>query len=666
MSGDHARIRVGFIGGGPRSVGIIERLIANAYLLAPGATLELLLFDPYPAGPGRIWRYDQSPNLKMNSLAEDVAVFADASCVLEGPVVPGPTLAEWFDLVRSGDIPFEPPDPAVAAELSEIGPQGFATRRLFSCYMRWYFEHVRDSAPDAIKIEEIRGEVLKVRNIDDRQLLEYRDEAGRLLTQEVDYVVYAIGHTDSEPTRTEIETTQRAAELGLHYWPSHYAYDVDFDTIPAAEPVLLRGLGLSFIDIVVRLTLDRGGREIVDPDAPPGLRTTYIPSGQEPHIYAGSRRGVPYHSKITSHFHGERPGLATTFLTREALLHLLDSRDEVDFTRDVWPLIVREMAYWHYREIFTGHPERVRGSWEEFSRLFQEEALGSPRLAAAIRDALSPDDVFSIDALDRPLDDVSASSLAAFQEILGEYIQRDLYLREAEEHSETLAIFWASLACYLIIGETLGHPNWSMDSRVYALPKRWHDFFSYLDSGPPASRLELVLALQRAGLLTFVGGDLDVRIDDTARAFVATSRHQPEAVAVRYLVESYHPERTVNRSANPVLRDLVATEQGVEQILTGTSGAVSTRKLAIDFENGNVIRQDGSRHDRRFAIGDFTSGPPAGAFSRPNTNARIFRENDRVARNLLHAFASITPRRAEPTLARGKDHPDDETPGARN
>jgi hypothetical protein len=404
----------------------------------------------------------------------------------------------------------------------------------------------------------------------------------------------------------------------------------------------------------VRLTLDRGGREVVDPAAPPGQRTTYIPSGDEPHIIAGSRRGVPYHSKITSHFHGERPGLTTTFLTRDVLVNMLDTRDEVDFNRDVWPLIVREMAYWHYREIFTGHPERVRGSWKEFSQIFHEEDLGSERLTAAIHAAVPPDDVFSIDYLDRPLDGVSAPTLAAFQDLLADYIQRDLYLREAEEHSETLAIFWATLASYLIIGETLGHPNWSMESRVHALPKRWHDFFSYLDSGPPASRLELVLALQRAGLLTFAGGDLQVEIasDATGPAFVATSRHQPEALPARYLIESFHPERTVVRSTNPVLRDLVTTAEGFELVLDGTSGPVSTRKLAIDFENGNVLRPDGSQHERRFAVGDFTSGVPAGAFSRPNTNARIFRENDRLARNLLHAFVSVTPRAAEPTLTR--------------
>src|SRR3954454_12951250 len=71
----------------------------------------------------------------------------------------------------AGDIPFASPDAAVAAELREIGPQGFATRRLFSCFMRWFFEHVRSLAPETISIEEIQGEVTRVRASEGHHLL---------------------------------------------------------------------------------------------------------------------------------------------------------------------------------------------------------------------------------------------------------------------------------------------------------------------------------------------------------------------------------------------------------------------------------------------------------------------------------------------------------------
>ena len=643
---------IGFIGGGPRAIGIIERIIASAAHITPGQTLELLTFDPHPAGPGRIWRYDQPPSLRMNSLAEDVAIFADDTCQIAGPLVTGPTLAEWGDLVQRGAIAFTPPDDEVAAELAAFGPQSFATRRLFSCYLRWYYDHVRSLAPASISIEEVTGTVTAVRECGSRHELAYVDAAGVSRTRSVDIVVYTVGHTDSEPTATEVATRTRAAGLGLSYWPTNYASDANFDAIPAEEALLVRGLGLSFIDIVVRLTLDRGGRQTYDPALPTGLRSTYIPSGQEPHIFAGSRRGVPYHAKITSHLHGLQPGYATTFLTRDTLTALLDDRDEVDFHRDVWPIIVREMAYWHYREIFTGHPERARGSWEEFAAIFQQEPYGSARLETVIQETVEPADVFDIDALNRPLEGIQAPSLVALQHDLATYITRDIHLREAEDHSETLAVFTAVLACYGVIGESLGHPAWSIQSRLQAIPRWWHDFFSYLDSGPPAIRLELLLALMRANILTFVGGGMQVEIDNDLPAFVATSTHQPERVSAHYLIDGFHPERTIERSADPALRDLVASQAGVEQVLPGPDGPISTRRLEVDFERGNVIRPDGSAHDRRFAVGDFTSGPPSAAFSRPRTNARIFRENDSIARRLLETATRIPAHRPEASLVR--------------
>jgi hypothetical protein len=650
MGSPRNQATVAFIGGGPRAVGLVERINANAGALAPDTDLTILIFDPHPAGPGRVWRYDQSPSLKMNSLAEDVAMFSDSSSTIEGPVVAGPTLAEWVEQVRSGEIDFTPPDPQVAAELEGLGRQGFATRRLLSCYLRWFFEQTCGLAPEYVHIREIRARVDRVVDRDTYQVVECIDEAGLLHEEPVDFVFYTVGHTDSQPTDEERQTAQRASAFGLHYWPAHYAGEADFSSIPGGEPVLMRGLGLSFVDITVRLTLDRGGTTTVDPSAPPGRRAIYHPSGAEPHLFVGSRRGVPYHSKITSQFHGERPGLVTTFVTRDFLLKVLGENEQVDFIEQIFPTIVREMAYWHYREIFTGHPDRVTGSWDDISQLFQTEEWGSESLNAAIRQSVSADDIFDIDALDRPLAGRRFESLEALQQFMTAYITHDIDIREAEEHSETLAVFWAILASYVVIAEFGTHPSWSANARIKQMPGWWHGFFSYVDSGPPAERLELILALQRAGLLTFVGGESDFRLDEARGVFVASSTQQPETITANYLIDAFHPERAVEHSAEPVLRDLIASGQGVELVLVDRDRTIATGRLAVDNELPHIVRPDGTPHPRRLAIGDFTSGPPAGAFARPGTNARIFRENDSVARYLLETIARAETR-SDPSYA---------------
>jgi uncharacterized NAD(P)/FAD-binding protein YdhS len=650
MGSSRNQTTIAFIGGGPRAIGLLERINANVPSIAPDTDITILIYDPHPAGAGRVWRYDQSPSLKMNSLAEDVALFSDASSTIDGPVVSGPTLAEWVEQVRNGDIRFAAPDPLVAAELEVLGRQGFASRRLLSCYLRWFFEQALDRAPETVSVQELRATVERVVDHDTHQTIEYLDDSGFARQQAVDFVIYTVGHTDSQPTAEERSTSARATGLGLHYWPAHYAAEADFSTIPGGEPVLMRGLGLSFVDIAVRLTLDRGGTTLVDPQAPPGSRVTYLPSGAEPCLFVGSRRGVPYHSKITSSLHGERPGTVTTFLTREFLSKLLDEQQDVDFTTQVWPVVVKELAYWHYREIFTGHPERVLGSWEEVSTAFHTLEWSSEPLNDVIRQAVRPEDRFDIDALDRPLEGRRFASLDDLQRFMAGYIAHDLDVRASEEHSETLALFWAILASYVVIGELSGHPSWSTHSKTRMLTNWWHGFFSYVDSGPPAERLELLLALQRAGLLVFIGGEIEFRIDDAERTFLATGAQHPQTLRANYLIDAFHPERAIEKSAEPVLRDLIASGQGMELVLTGSQQPISTGRLAVDNERAQVLRPDGSAHPRRFAVGDFTSAPQAGTFARPGTNARIFRENDSVARSILQAIAQASALQPDPSF----------------
>src|SRR5690242_14546185 len=73
-SGDPMPSRVpaiAFIGGGPRTAGVLERLAASRPRLFQGP-LHIHVVEPYEPGSGRIWRYDQSPGLLLNSTAADV------------------------------------------------------------------------------------------------------------------------------------------------------------------------------------------------------------------------------------------------------------------------------------------------------------------------------------------------------------------------------------------------------------------------------------------------------------------------------------------------------------------------------------------------------------------------------------------------------------------
>ncbi|MDQ1045039.1 hypothetical protein QFZ76_003275 [Streptomyces sp. V4I2] len=95
--------------------------------------------DPHPPGSGRIRRHEQSPLLRMNSMAEDVTMFTDEFSTIDGPVRPGPSLAEWASQLSGGGArhaPYaEPADPDVLAEPRTPSGTDFAPLRAQSAYL---------------------------------------------------------------------------------------------------------------------------------------------------------------------------------------------------------------------------------------------------------------------------------------------------------------------------------------------------------------------------------------------------------------------------------------------------------------------------------------------------------------------------------------------------
>ena len=158
-----SRAGIVIISAGPAAVMLLERLLAQHRRDTPELPLEIRLVDPHAPGGGRIWRREQSPLLKLNSMLQDVAFFTDASCELEGPIAPGPTLAEWVEGVRAGA--FELPDWADEALLHEIAtaaPTDFPTRRLNHAYLDWAFDETLRRAASTVSVTWQRDVVTAV------------------------------------------------------------------------------------------------------------------------------------------------------------------------------------------------------------------------------------------------------------------------------------------------------------------------------------------------------------------------------------------------------------------------------------------------------------------------------------------------------------------------
>ncbi|MER5196764.1 FAD/NAD(P)-binding protein [Streptomyces sp. NPDC002755] len=566
------------VGAGPRGTGLIERIAANASELYAGSGLDIHLVDPHPPGAGRIWRAAQSPLLWMNSHAEDVTMFTDETVEMAGPVRPGPTLHEWAGL--DGGT--------------------FADRQIQGSYLRWVHEQAVAALPPEVTVHHHPGRALRVsgpRAGRQQVWLEGRDQP-----LSADLVVLALGHLDAELDQEQRELAAYAEEHGLVHLPPDFTADSDLSALPAGEPVLVRGFGLAFVDLMVLLTEGRGGRYEGD---------TYVPSGREPVLYVGSRRGVPYHSKIGYDWTGERPPLPR-FLGPAEIDGLLARPEGFDFRRDVWPLVEKELGFAHYHRLFTVHAERTAIAWTDFEEKYEAAAEGAEREALVASAVPDPRDRLDLAALDRPLDGVTYGSFEEFQEGLRGYVEDDLSRRHDAAHSTDLAVFLGLLSVYGQLIRLGGIGSW------------WHGFFSYLASGPPGPRLRQLLALSRAGVLKFVGADMAVHARDGV--FRASSATVPGfSVEARALVEARLPEPTLRRALDPLLRDLHADG----------AGETPDGLLRVDRADGRVLDRAGLPHPRRFALGPHTDGRTPGAFTRPRTGGPAFRQNDATARAVL-------------------------------
>ncbi|TDO30651.1 intein [Kribbella sp. VKM Ac-2527] len=601
-----------FVGGGPRTVGLLERFAASADELLGGRAVHIHVVDPYPAGGGRIWRRDQSRLLWMNSMTSDVTIFTDESVKCEGPIVPGPDLATW--VAGEGAVILE------RAGLEPAGPMDFPPRLLQAEYLAWVWDRVVRDLPATVTTHLERAVELTP---DHRVILASGKEIA------ADIVVLALGYLDRLPTASEAAWATRASEAGLTYIPPGYTADVDLSDLRPGENVIIRGFGQAFIDLMVLLTEGRGGWY----DECDGL-LSYRPSGNEPILYVGSRRGVPYHAKLGYTVAGTKP-VPTRYLTKAALDALGDG--VLDFQSQLSPLIDKELTFAHYQQLFTAHPERTRWSWPRFAAVLDR---WSPReFEAAVEDAVpDPADRFVRAEVDRPLSGRFFADRERFEQVLAGVIETDLLRRVDASYSADLAVFNALLSIYSVLSVAITEGRLSDEDRVRHVETEWHGFFSFVASGPPPRRLEELLALHRAGIVRFAGPDLDVAIDNDQ--FVARSSGVAAEIRARAFVEARLPRPDVLAATDPLLRGLLASGVlAADELFAADGTSLGGGQLKADSQC-RAIRADGTVHPSLFLLGPSVSGSAGSSgFSRPHFNGAGFQQNDAVARHLLKLLA---------------------------
>ncbi len=280
-------LRIGLVGAGPAACPCWSGSAPTNAPAPPRAPVTIHLVDPCRPGAGRVWRTDQSRLLLMNTVACQVTVFTDETVTMDGPVEPGPDLYRWARTVVL------PAPPAASSPRSRRSggtparhlPHPRLLRRLPRGLLPAHhpprprpLPHRRTPRPRRRPARPVRRPRHPADPHPGRR--HPADRPGRRGPRPGPPPAAPHGrgtrpHPGSGPPRTDLHPPGQPRRPRPPRRPR------------GRERAAAR-TGAELLDTTALLTLGRGGRFTRRSG-----RLVYLPSGREPRILAGSRRGVP-------------------------------------------------------------------------------------------------------------------------------------------------------------------------------------------------------------------------------------------------------------------------------------------------------------------------------------------------------------------------------------
>ncbi|MCC3276426.1 FAD/NAD(P)-binding protein [Arthrobacter sp. zg-Y20] len=604
---DHTQsFRVAVIGAGPRGLSVVDRLLSRRRAAGTPGPLTIELIDPFNPGPGHVWRTGQSRLFLMNTPALFPTVVPAGDTVRD--LLPSPaglSFNQWREMMSAGTRAAAGLPAGDRAELASLGPADFPSRALYGRYLEWTYGQLQETAAaDGVELIHRRTEALGVtRAADGRLVVEV--EGREVLA--ADAVVLAVGHLPALLSAEQARLQDAAERHGLTYLPPAVPADVDFSRLPAGEPVLIRGLGLNFFDVMAAVTIGRGGR-FVPTGLPAGRALRYEPSGREPKLVAASRRGTPYRAKARLESYIPR-SIRLRWFTRETALAFRADGLLPGFDHDLWPLLHRDAVWAYYSTLARVAGTELRGEPSAF--LGDLEAalyLPGPEWDAAkeaVLDRYVPADRrTNLEALAQPLGRRPFAGAQDLDDVVLAYLEEDAAGSAAGEDDPLKMAIGALNAGRTLLKSVVADGGLAEASWLAELRGWFEPLVEGLASGPPPERIEQLAALTRAGVVHFVGPDPRFDVDEARGVFTASSPWVGTEYAGRTLMEAMMPPNRVDRSVSPLLAGLIRDGLARPKVMMSADGTpVLTPGLDVTMPPYRTVGVSGEPVENLFVLG---------------------------------------------------------------
>ncbi|MDR8050743.1 FAD/NAD(P)-binding protein [Burkholderia cenocepacia] len=467
--------RAAIVGGGPRALSILERLVEYGSRIPYDQRLEVFVIDPGEFGEGA-HNAEQARHLMINTLAAQITMYPPHG------IIGGRAKPSFLHWVKDQGYNYfsEGYEIAVRPGGEPLSERHHLPRFLLGRYLSAFGSEVLAALSERVVVRHIRATAVDIEYDQDDYVVHLN--RGEAITAQ--FVVLATGHlqrvsNDEDRKLAAFAMAGRSFNPNLAYVEAPYPVE-RLDTIDPSARVAVRGLGLTAHDVVSALTIGRGGRY----RAADG-RLVYERSGCEPRIWLGSRHTLPFAARGVNQ-KGQQGQYVCQFFTPQAARELREraakaGRAGIDFLSEVFPLIVKEMALAY----------RVAERGEDIDAATFEPTADDVRIVHEIlwplrdRTFRRPEDFhrWFIDAMKSDLQEAyrgnCASGLKAATDVLRD--ARDA-LRAALEFN-----------------------GMSPTSHKYFI-EEFNPIINRISFGPPLRRNEEWLALFEAGVLKVAGG----------------------------------------------------------------------------------------------------------------------------------------------------------------
>lgn len=552
---------VAIVGCGPWGLGVLERL-HTAALLDERVRLVVHVVEPGPPGVG-IYSEQLPEYLLLNTACGQVDLFA--SKILDPELQCGFARPAFFDwLVAHG---YRVPQYRRADGVESyrnVDKGDFLPRRWLGRYLRMVFETLAGHLPPNLQLCVHPRRALDIAAL---------PEGERILLDDgthvhADYAFLTLGHGEHPMSHSELREMSSSGALAT----------LEPESIEPDAAIGLAGFGLTAIDSITHLTVGRGGSFV---QAEQGL--AYVPSGREPRLQQFSRGGAPYATRPQGPDEmARRPGSLAH--DDEGVRRLIRAHGNVDFRRDVLPLVLGEMtaSFEHVSRVVDGQ----HGGFDAAGELFgSDEAFADSR---AYEESLTAR--VSLD-LHQSRRGTSRSPRKAGLESL----------REMREMVRTLVDFGG------LTEESFADYRRCFVTNIYRLIV-----------GPPVQKMEEWLALRRAGVVSAAVGP-NPRVVPRAGGWTLRSTRLERGVSreTSRLLCGYASAAESVIQGSPLLKKLVAA--GRVRAL-GPTGALG---CGLELDARFHPRAHGATARRLFVLGLLSEGARSFNLYVPSPGSRL-------------------------------------------